>query len=381
MTLGVVAVTKRVFRDLVNDKRTLAIIFVTPVVAMLLFGFTFGSSVKDAPVVIVNQDRGVFVRSLNATQNLPQNIIANLDTQALHIEYAKNPNEAIGDVENGTASGAIIFPSNFTRNVYSTAQGNLNAKTAPGVIETRIDKSNTNVAATILQSLNDAIATTAQQTNMSARIGVQDNPIYGGNLQLIDFSVPGIMTFALFGITVQLTLLAFTSEKTSGTLHRLFASPLRESEIVFGYGLAFGMIGTLQSALLVAVAIAAFHIIIVGNILIAFGVIVLLATVSQSLGIVISSASKREIQATQVMPMIALGVFLLCGIVWPLEAIPSWLRVLSYLLPPTYAVDAIRSVMLRGWGLDKIWFDVVVLFIFEAVFFTLATWLLKRKIG
>ena len=120
-TFGTVAVAKRVFRDLVNDKRALALIFAAPVVSMLLFGFAFGSDVKDVPVIIVNQDNGAFIRSLNATQNVPRTIIANLDREALNVEYAKDPNEAIRDVENGKAVGAIIFPSNFTKNVYSIA--------------------------------------------------------------------------------------------------------------------------------------------------------------------------------------------------------------------------------------------------------------------
>lgn len=379
-TFGTVAVAKRVFRDLVNDKRALALIFAAPVVSMLLFGFTFGSEVKDVPVIIVNQDNGAFIRSLNATQNVPRTIIANLDREALNVEYAKDPNEAIRDVENGKAVGAIIFPSNFTKNVYSIAQGDLiNASPASAVIQTRIDKSNIDLGAKILTSLNNAATTTAQQTNTSARISIQDIPVYGNNFKLIDFSVPGIMTFALFAITVQLTLSSFISEKTSGTLYRLLASPLRESEIVFGYGLAFSVIGAAQSVLLVGVAVAVFNIIIVGNILIAFGVIVLLAIVSQSLGIVISTTSKREADANAIMPLLAFGVLIMSGIIWPIEAIPSWLRVISYLLPPTYAVDAIRSVMLRGWGLDKIWLDVLVLFMFGVVFLMLATWYLKRE--
>jgi ABC-2 type transport system permease protein len=79
------------------------------------------------------------------------------------------------------------------------------------------------------------------------------------------------------------------------------------------------------------------------------------------------------------MPLLAFGVLIMSGIIWPIEAIPNWLRVISYLLPPTYAVDAIRSVMLRGWGLDKIWLDVLVLFMFGVVFLMLATWYLKRE--
>ncbi len=107
--------------------------------------------------------------------------------------------------------------------------------------------------------------------------------------------------------------------------------------------------------------------------------IALLAVVCQSLGILFSSLAVREAQAIQFLPFIILPAFLLAGIFWPIEAIPSWIRPASYLVPPTYAVDACRSVVLRGWGLDKIWMDIVALLVFASVFLTIAVWSLKRR--
>ncbi|HXY88930.1 MAG TPA: ABC transporter permease, partial [Candidatus Acidoferrales bacterium] len=62
----------------------------------------------------------------------------------------------------------------------------------------------------------------------------------------------------------------------------------------------------------------------------------------------------------------------------PLEGIPSWLLPLSYVLPPTYAVHGLRSVLLKGWGLDKIWLDILALALFEVIFLVLAMLKLKR---
>ena len=86
-----------------------------------------------------------------------------------------------------------------------------------------------------------------------------------------------------------------------------------------------------------------------------------------------------EGQAIQFFPLIVLPTFLLAGIFWPVEAIPSWLRPLSYVIPPSYAVDAIRSVMLRGWGIGEIWVDLVAFLAFAVFFLSLAIWSLKRS--
>jgi len=370
------AVGKRVLRDVINDRRMILLIVVTPIVSMLLFGYTFGTEIKNVNVIVVNEDKGVFNSQLNVTDNISDKIIANVNRQILKIDYMDNVSEAVNKVKNGQAYGVVHFPSDLTSGVYVKAQNSSYVETAP--ITVMLDKSNTEVAESISSSLNDAVSKTVDSIGVTSALPINNDPIYGNNFKLIDFSVPGIMSFAVFAITVELTLISFVNERTSGTLQRLFISPLKESEIVAGYSMAFCAIGTAQSILILGVAIAAFHITVAGNIFIAFGVIILLVVTSQSLGILISSVAKREAQVLQFMPPLLLTAFLLGGIVWPLEGIPSWLLPLSYVLPPTYAVHGLRSVLLKGWGLDKIWLDILALALFEVVFLVLAMLKLKR---
>jgi ABC-2 type transport system permease protein len=242
------------------------------------------------------------------------------------------------------------------------------------------DKSNVNVANPIIAAVNNAVAQTTHEEGHQPPVSVDSsNAIYGANAQFIDTFVPGIVSVAVWQITMLLTLIAFVGERTSGTLFRLLASPLKESELVAGYALAFGAIGAAQSAVLLAVGVLLFNITIVGNVFLAFGVIALLAIVAEGLGILLSSFARREAQAVQFLPFVVLPAFLLSGVFWPIQAIPKWLQPVSYLLPTTYAVEAVRSVTLRGWGLDKIYPDVVALLIFAGVFLVLATILLRRR--
>jgi ABC-2 type transport system permease protein len=174
-------------------------------------------------------------------------------------------------------------------------------------------------------------------------------------------------------------LISFVSERTQGTLERLLATPITEAEIVFGYAVAFGIIGMVQAMILLTIGIIVFDIVIVGNILLAFFIAALLAVVSQALGILLSSAAKREAQAVQFLPLIVLPVFLLAGIFWPVEAIPSWLRPASYMIPPTYAVNGLRSVVVRGWGITEVWLEILALILFAAIFLFGAIMVLKRS--
>jgi ABC-2 type transport system permease protein len=372
------AVMERIFRNLKNDKRTLMEIFVAPIFVMLIFGTAFGSEVRDVSVVIVNNDQGLSVPLGNMPSKLSDNIISNLNTSVVTVKYANDVSQAVNMVKDGKAYGVIIFPHNFTRDFYSKTQNSSNSDNA--TVELRLDRSNSNVADAISKTVTAAVFKTITDIGSEMPINVDTgNAIYAQNARYIDFFVPGVMAFTVYQLTTLLALIAFVGERTSGTLYRLMASPLKETEIVTGYTLAFSILGTVQAALLLIVGITVFNITVVGSIVLAFAVTALLAIVSVSLGVLLSSVARREIQAIQLIPFIVLPALLLSGIFLPLEAIPSWLRPAAYIFPTTYAVEAIRSVLLRGWGLDKILIDVIVLFAFIAAFLTLAMLTLRGR--
>ena len=374
------AVTKRVFRDIKNDKRTIGLIFIAPIFAMFVFGLAFSGDVTDVPTIIVNHDQG-FVLPNGENLSLSNKIISNLNTSVMNIEYMDNENTAVQMVTNGKADAVIVFPQNFTQDAYTAFNPNstTNSSHSGTAITIRDDESVVNIKNAILGSVGDALTTTTTDQGVNPPIKVNSDPIYGQNAQFIDFIVPGIMAFIVYLLTTLLTLLAFVGERTTGTLERLLSTPIQESEMVGGYAIAFGAIGTIQALLVLLVGILVFKITVLGNVFLAFVVVALLAIVSQALGILLSNLAKREGQAVQFVPFIILPVFLLSGIFWPIQAIPVWLRPLSYLVPPTYAVDACRSIFLKGWGISKVWPDILALILFAALFLILATWSLKIR--
>ncbi len=371
------AITKRIFRGLRHDRRTVALMFLAPIVAMCVFGLAFSGDVEDVKVVVVNQDTEFLIPGVNVTKLFSQDIISNIDDKVLKIRYLADVEEGIRRVEDGDAYAVIIFPEGFSESLVMKRLD----PSYPGdtTIQVREDRSNVNVANAITKSVTDAILLTAKEAGQDLPMKVDaEDAIYGKGAKFMDFFVPGIMAFVVFMLTTLLTLISFVGERTTGNLERLQSTPLRESELVVGYAIAFSIIGMLQTVVLLVIGVAAFDIMIEGNVVLAFAIIALLAIVSLSLGILLSSLAKREAQAIQFFPLIVLPTFLLAGIFWPVEAIPQWLRPLSYAIPPSYAVDATRSVMLRGWGIGNIWVDIVALCGFAAAFLGMAILSLKR---
>ena len=376
----ILTITRRIFRGLRNDWRALAMMFVTPVVGIAVFGVAFSGEVNNVDVVVVDHDQGYQIPPSSVPVSIAEAVTANLDTYVLKLDQVATEAEAIDRVRSGKAYGLIIFPENFTSNVYEKMMDpSLSLDTT---IRLELDRSNVTVANSILKAVSDAMLKASSSMGVEAPVTVDSSTaIYAQEASFRDFSVPGITAFVVFMLTYILTLLAFVSERTSGSLERLQVTPLRESELVIGYALAFSIIAVLQTAMVLAVIVGVFKVMVVGSILLAFLVIALLAVMSLSLGIMLSSLAKREAQAIQFLPMVALPVFLLGGVFWPVEGIPAWMRPLSYAIPPSYAVNATRSVMLRGWGVGDIWVELVAMAGFTVAFLALSVWSLHRARG
>jgi ABC-2 type transport system permease protein len=371
-------IVKKIFKNIRNDKRTLALLFIAPVFAMLLFGYSFNGEIKNITIFVVNDDQGYTLPLNNVNISISNKIISNFNSEILHVEYMKNVSEAIQKVESGNGYAVIYFPENFTKDIYMKLDQNaINANATIWLME---DESDINVANTINQQVNNAIAETIKEIGINPIISLNSaHAIYGKNATFLDFFIPGMIGFIAYLLPTLLTLISFVQERTSGTLDRMMATPLTEGEMVAGYAIAFGTIGTLQSLLLLTISIYVFNIVIVGSIVLAFIIIALLAITSQSLGILLSSLAKREIHALFFLPFIVIPGITLAGVFWPLEGIPSWLRPVSYFVPVTYAVEALRDVMIKGWGLANIYRDILALILFCIVFLFLAVLSLKIR--
>lgn len=371
------SVARRIFLGLRHDPRTVALILLGPIVAMFVFGLAFSGDVRHVRVGVVDLDAGMELPFIG-TMSLSARIVDNLDPAV--IEAVEVESEAIAEsmVRDGKLAALVVFPEGFTENVHRALDGS--ASGASARIRIRLDRTVFNVAAAVTRSFMDAVMTTVRESGRELPVSVDtDDPIYGRGASFMDFFVPGVMGFAGFMLTALLTILSFVAEKRGGTLDRLLATPLSEGELVAGYAAAFGLIGVVQALLLLGVAVAAFNVMIVGTVALAFFIIALLCVVSLSLGILLSTLAESELQAIQMIPLIVLPSFLLAGIFWPVEAIPPYLRPLSYLIPPYWAIDACRSIMIRGWGIGRIYPHALVLAAFAAVFLRLAVLTLRRR--
>ena len=203
--------------------------------------------------------------------------------------------------------------------------------------------------------------------------------------------------FAYFFVFI-LTGISFLRERVGGTLERLLATPVTRAEIVLGYSLGFGFFATIQVLVLTLFVvskvdvpaigpISAFTIGLdvqsVGSPAFAFVVALLLALGAVNLGIFLSTFARTELQVLQFIPLVIVPQMLLGGVFWPVERLPDILQAVAHVLPVTYAVDALREVMLKGadLGTAAVQGDLAVLAGIAVLFVVLGAGTIKREVA
>jgi ABC transporter DrrB family efflux protein len=173
----------------------------------------------------------------------------------------------------------------------------------------------------------------------------------------------GAIIIGVFPLIIMflITSIATLRERTGGTLERLMTTPMGKVDFLGGYGVAFGAVAVVQATLTAAFAFGLFGLTIAAPVSAVVGIAVLNALLGTSLGLFVSAFAKTEFQAIQFFPALLLPQFLLCGIVAPVASLPQPLEAIAYLLPLTYAVDAMKQLTVDATITSELWRDVAVL--------------------
>ncbi|RIJ70853.1 ABC transporter permease [Nakamurella silvestris] len=158
-----------------------------------------------------------------------------------------------------------------------------------------------------------------------------------------------------FVIMFLVTSIAMLRERTSGTLERLLTTPAAKPDLLFGYGLAFGVAADVQGAVACAAAYWIFDLRTAGPAYLVIGIAVLNALLGVALGLLCSAFARTEFQAVQFLPLVVIPQILLCGLFVPREEMAGWLGGLSRVLPLTHAVEALQQVGLHPEPTAVMW--------------------------
>jgi ABC-2 type transport system permease protein len=385
----IAALTRRIVEQFRRDPRTLALLFVVPIVVTALLGWILrDQSQPEIRAVIVNVDGAASSRVAEA---LATAVTASGATLVEGFADEPAARALIGD---DRADLAIVIPSGFAASMAGGGDPTITIETpglSPGEDGARIGALQPQLASALRALVPSGAAIRAPTITHVTVFGSAD-------ADTLDLLAPVFIGFFAYFFVFLLTGVSFLRERIGGTLERLLATPIARGEIVTGYSLGFGLFATLQVTLLLVfslmdIAVPAigplppFHIGLgvpsAGSPLLAFVIALLLALGAVSLGIFLSTFARNELQIVQFIPVVIVPQALLAGIFWPVDTLPAPLQVIAHLLPLTYAVEGLRQVLLAGATLASatVRLDLAVLGIIAIFFVVLASGTIRREIA
>jgi ABC-2 type transport system permease protein len=184
-----------------------------------------------------------------------------------------------------------------------------------------------------------------------------------------------------FVIMFLITSIAMLRERTSGTLERLFTTPVGKLDLLFGYGIAFGAAAAVQAAVASGIAYWVFDMQVAGSIGLVILIAVANAVLGVALGLLCSAFARTEFQAVQFMPVVVIPQLLLCGLFVPRALMAGWLQGISDVMPLSYSVEALTEVGVNPDATGTMWRDLLI--VVGAVVLALASGAatLRRRTG
>ena len=422
---SVFAIVRRILTQFARDKRTLALLFVAPLVVLWLLSVILGAdtvgpkiATVDLPAEFQTQFEQTDARITEANADEASTLLADNAVAAvlsmegkhtLKVELEGTDStksaavlaacaEALGELRGKAAEEMEAAVADKQAEVEDTieeasqqreeaSQQREEARTAlTGVMVSMPAEARSSLAEALGGLFNDdaaeALSAEDFSMNVSNYLPIEDmETVYlHGNedWRMFDFYGPVFIGIFLFVFTFITSGMSLVTERMGGTMTRFLATPVNAGQILGGYTLAFGLLAYLQSAIILWVALTFIGFPNEGNLGLVVFSCVSMAMVSVALGLLVSGLAATPFQVIQLILLFVVPQILLCGL-FDLSGAPDWLAALSAFMPVTYGVDALRAVMLRGADLAAVGFDLAVLWGFLALFFALAAASFRKK--
>jgi ABC-2 type transport system permease protein len=361
-----------------RDRRMLPVIFVSPVVMIVVFGFAVNTDVTNVPLVLVDQDKS------SASRDLVTRFVRSgyFDLVGL----ADRADDVDGWLVDSRAQLGLVIARGYGADLASGRTA------AVQVIADGSDASSASIALGYASSLVQGLGVELQTERLRAAAGgagrslsgqvvLEPRVFYNPDLKSRWFYVPAVLAMVLMVMTLILSAMGIVREKEVGTMEQLIVTPIRPWQLLVGKLAPFALIGVVQVFLITGVAVLGFRVPLVGSFLLLLGLTLLFLLVTLGLGLLISTVVKNQQQAMMAAAFLAmLPMVYLSGLIFPIENMPPAIQVVTYAVPLRYYAEIIRGVFLRGSGLEMLWPEALSLLVMGLAILTVAALRFRKRL-
>lgn len=365
------AMVYRIIRQFFRDKRTMALLIVAPMVVLTLMSFVFDNYDVSLNIGVEN----------NEVKNILSSMEEDNDLTVMSKKEAKEEidNNNLDAYISGDEGEINVLLNNYDNSIASQVGRNIQESIKDYISSKASEKQ---------ENLEKFISSPIFAMNSDLNRQIEDikityptiniNNYHGNNdMKTIDYIGPLLIGLFIFFFVFLISGVSFLRERTSGTLERLLATPIKRYEIVVGYLIGFGIFTIVQSAIISLFSIKVLNIYNQGNIILILLISIIIALCALTFGMFVSSYANNELQVMQFVPLVIVPQVFFCGL-FNTRTMAVPLQVLSKFMPLTYASNALRNVMTCGASLSDISFDLIVLIGFMVIFSLLNIITLKK---
>jgi ABC-2 type transport system permease protein len=367
------SVMKKEVRQTFRDKRMASVLIVAPVLQLTLLGFAVDLDVDRIPTAVVDRDR------TRESRELIRGFLA--DGTFAFSEDVREPDLPL---LRGDAKVVVVIPEGLAKDL---------AKGRSAEVQVLVDGSNPIVAQAAINSsiayfrlrgLNlalERIAASPLQTVRPGSIDARPRILFNPRLRSTTYMVPGVAAVVLMLVTTIVTAMGIARERELGTIEQLLVTPMRPSTLLLGKTIPFALIGLVVAHLVIAVGTNLFDVPIRGSLLAFLVVSLVYLMTTLGAGILISTLAKTQQQAMLGGIFFILPAFLLSGFMSPIDNMPEWVQLITWINPVRHYVEALRAILLKGSGVVDIARPLGVLVVFGAVILTLASLRFRKRLA
>jgi ABC-2 type transport system permease protein len=375
INVRLLSLIRKEFIQILRDPRTLILVLVIPIMQLILLGYSATNDVRNVPLAVFDQDRGPAARSL---------LDAYRAADYFRIAYDVGSEEELRDlVDQGLARAGLIIPPDYSQRI----QANGSAQVAfvldgsdPTVASTSLSAAQLIGQSLATEVMLDRLARRGQPAGLSLPIDVRTQVWYNPDLISAYFMIPGVIGMILYALTSILTATAIVRERERGTIEQLIVTPIRPWELMVGKLLPYVILAFLNTLEVLAIGAWWFKVPIRGELSLILLLSGLFLLSSLGIGLLASTIANTQQEAMLTVWMTLLPGLFLSGFFFPLEAMPTVLRWISYLMPLRYYLVIIRAMMLKGVGLGAIQDEVIALAIFGVAIMTAAALRFRKRL-
>ena len=313
------------------------LIIVFPIVMMCVMPWVMNQEVKNIRVDVVDHDCSTLSRQL----------VQSIEASDYFIFNGRKPSyaAALRDIERMEADVVMVIPPHFSRDAALSRSPQV-LIAANAVNGTKGAMGSAYLSQMVTQRVSPSVA------GMQAK--VEALYLYNKHLNFKVFMIPALFAIVMMLMCGFLPTLNIVGEKEAGTIEQINVTPVEKWAFIVAKLIPYWCIALFVIAVCLVLSWLVYGIVCQGPLWIVFALAMLLALFWSSFGLVISNYSDTQQQAVFVMWFFVVCMLLLSGLFTPSRSMPHWAYLTTYVNPMHYFVEAIRTVFVRGGGLQHV---------------------------